>query len=872
MKGGTFLPKRLIERARANAEKYAWAAEARQRIVEAARPWREVSDDELWDMMFGSTISRSWMVWSNGHCPACRADVPMYSWLPEVFENPWKLRCPHCKELFPKNDFQTFYRSGLDEQGIFDPARADRSLLFNVEHPNPSDSLRTFGVDDGEGYVDGDKRWRFIGAYLIYGQWKRLVLAGIKALADAYVMTGDRVYARKAGVLLDRVADVYPTFDFGEQGVVYERKGDAGCISTWHDACEEVRELAIAYDQVREALHDDKELAAFLSGKAQEHGFDNPKSSFDDVRRNIEDRILRDTLERPDKIRSNFPRQPIALAVIRTVLGWAENRDEIVGAMDEVIEQASAVDGVTGEKGMAGYSASVIQSLARFLERYERMEPGFVGQVLKRHPRLHQTYRFHVDTLCLGRYYPLVGDTGAFARPVDRYVGVPFTLPAGVAPSMFSFLWRLYERTDDAAFVQALYQANEGSVTDLPHDLFAEDPEAFQRGVAGVIAREGGRPGLGSVNKEQWHLAILRSGRAGDERAAWLQYDSGGGHGHGNGMNLGLFAKGLDLMPDFGYPPVHHGGWDCPRADWYRMTASHNTVVVDGQWYGAADGRATLWADGEVFRAIRASGPEIAGTDRFERTVAMVDLSDRDFYLVDLFHVVGGADHAKFMHSHFARLTTSGLSLGPAESYGHGTEMRDFCVDPDPPPAWSVDWEVQDRYGLLPVGSDVHLRYTDLTDGAQAFTCEGWVSVGGYDGTEDSWIPRVMVRRQGAAPLASTFIGIIEPYEGMPNVTAVRRLPLQPDGGAARSDCHVALELRLADGRRDLFVAADLESGPGALIQSAWRVRLDGQMCWVRRNAVGRVERIALCGGRSVRVGDVELVLLCQLVDFGVGD
>ena len=46
-------------------------------------------------------------------------------------------------------------------------------------------------------------------------------------------------------------------------------------------------------------------------------------------------------------------------------------------------------------------------------------------------------------------------------------------------------------------------------------------------------------------------------------------------------MNLGLFAKGLDLMPDFGYPPVQFGGWGSRRAHWYRSTPAHNTVVVD---------------------------------------------------------------------------------------------------------------------------------------------------------------------------------------------------------------------------------------------------------------------------------------------------
>ena len=147
----------------------------------AAAPWGAFTDDELWALPFGKTITPSWMVWSDGHCPSCAQGVPMYDWQAEALEMPWKLRCPHCRELFPKNDFGASYHSGPSEQGSFEPALADRSLLFNADHPAPTDPLHQFGVADGEGYAEGDKRWRYIGAYLIYGQWQQAVL-GYSAL------------------------------------------------------------------------------------------------------------------------------------------------------------------------------------------------------------------------------------------------------------------------------------------------------------------------------------------------------------------------------------------------------------------------------------------------------------------------------------------------------------------------------------------------------------------------------------------------------------------------------------------------------------------------------------------------------------------
>ena len=863
----------VVARIRDNAANDPWVAEVRESIVEAAKPWMKKSDDELWALMFGPTITRSWMVWSNGHCPACGESVPMYNWEMAALERPWKVRCPHCKELFPTNDFEAFHKSGLDEHGIFDPSRADRSLLFNVEHPDADDPLRMFGVDDGEGYVDGDKRWRFIGAYLIYGQWKQAVVGGIRILSAACLLTGEPSYAHKAGVMLDRVADVYPTFDFKEQALVYEVSGAAGYVSTWHDACEETREIVMAYDMIFEAVRDDAELATFLSRKAGEYGIENRKTSFKDIQRNIESRILRDALASRAKISTNYPRTEIAVAIILATLGWEENREAFWDVVNAMLERATAVDGVTGEKGLAGYSCFTIQAMAMFLGEFAKADPDFLPDVLKRHPRLHQTYRFHIDTRCLGRYYPLSGDTGWFAGPMDEYKGVHFLEPGFskksfsywtyLPPSSYTFLWNLYKLTGDAAFVQTLYLGNKCRIEGLPYDLYAEDAQAVCEGIRKVIEREGEQVRLGSVNKQQWHIAILRSGEWADARALWLDYDSGGGHGHADGMNLGLFAKGFDLLPEFGYPPVQFGGWGSPRARWYTMTAAHNTVVVDGANTAAGAGETTLWTDGEHLKAIRASGPAMNGGNRYERTAVLVDVSPEAFYVVDVFRVAGGTDHTKFVHSHFGEATATGLELEPAEDYGHGTQMRNFRVDPNPKPGWRVDWAVEDRYRLLPEGAQVRLRYTDLTRGAKAGLAEAWIVAGIFDSTQEDWIPRVFVRRQApeGEALESTFVAVIEPYETEPTVVGIERIALQIPDGAALSDTHVAIALALADGRRDIIIARDPEATEvgEVIVTGDPEIRTDAELCLVRFTPENRIEYAALCRCRSFACGEVEV-------------
>jgi oligo-alginate lyase len=903
-----FLPANLVAHAQANARTQDWAAAIRDSLVAAAKPWMGLSDDYLWSLMFGNTLRRAWQVWSDGYCPACKKPVPMYEWKADALNQPWKMRCPQCKELFPMNDFLKYYQSGLNTQGLFEPQRADRSLLFSTEHPSPSDPLHSFGVDDGEGYVADGHRWRFINAYLIYGQWKQAIVDGIRNLAAAHVATGDPAYAHKAGVLFDRMADFYPTFDFGKEGIMYEGAPRSGYVSTWHDACFEVNELALAYDAVFESLSRDKELVTFLSAKAKQCGLANRKSSFTDIQRNIEDRIFQDTLNNRPKIESNYPATDAAIVTLHTVLGWPGNRAEVLALLDGIISKATLVDGLTGEKGLAGYALIAPHAVAALLGRYARADPGsmgspfgggvrpspgaatsdstnavsdhalvaapgdgrtplksgFIRTELERHPRLHDMYRFHLDTWCLGQYYPRSGDTGSFAARSPQYVGLPFTTNPGVNASSYSLLWELYLATGDKDFVRLIYHSNGGSVRGLPYDLFAADPAGFQAQVAKVIAQDGAEFKLGSVNKTEWGLAILRSGEGTNARAAWMDYDSGERHGHADGLTIGLFAKGLDLLPDFGYPPVQYGGWTAPRAVWYTQTAAHNTVTVDGKNHRAGSGKTTLWFEGSQFRVVRASAKNLIGGRQFERTLALVDISPAESYVVDVLRVNAGKEHTRFLYGHFGRLTTTSLALAATNEVRYGEVMRGFQRDPRPAPGWTADWAIEDHLHYLANPADLHLRLTDLTRGAEVETAEAWVSVSQYGGTADAWIPSMLMRRRtDEPPLASTFVGVLEPYEGKPKVHAARRLELRDSVGNPCTDGFVAVETQLADGSRDLFISTDVENSPGgsaSVGEPKTGAQFGGDLCIVRRDKANRPTRVLFGRGRWLRLGDLVVV------------
>ncbi|MCS7224126.1 MAG: heparinase II/III family protein [Armatimonadetes bacterium] len=850
---------------RRNVERYSWAKETAERIVQEAQFWVKMSNEEIWSLMFGPTITRSWHVWSNGYCPDCKKPVPMYNWIMEPKKTPWKVRCPNCGALFPKNDFVLFYRSGLNEKGIFDPRRADRSLLFNAEHPNPDDPLHRYGVDDGEGYQEGENRWRFIGAYLIYGQWKQLVLGGLQNLAAAYLVTGDRTYARKAGILLDRVADLYPQFDFKSQALVYERHlGSNGYVSIWHDACEETRLLALVFDAIFDEIKNDPELIAFLSKKAKETGNENPKQSFQDIQRNIEENLLKDPLKNVHKISSNFPRTPLTQAVLLTVLSWEANRQQVLQILNDTLRQATAVDGVTGEKGLAGYSAFAVRAVAELLGIFERVASDLL-QDQWRTFHLDRTFRFHIDTWFQRAYYPHIGDAGAFGRKHSSYAGANFyKLPSGshalFNPSSFRIFWKFYLLTKDPTWVKVMWHGNGGTADGIPHDVFAEDPEKVQQQVKQIMEQTGEDFEQKSVNFEKWCLALLRSGNGAAERMVWLDYDSGGAHGHWDGMNLGLFAYGLDLMPDFGYPPVQFGGWDSPRAQWYFSPVAHNTVVVDGQNQASGSGKTTLWQIGDFVQVVRVSAPNVARVPQYERNVALIDLSEDDFYVVDIFRVVGGSVHDRFLHSYFGQLIAPSDKVleRPNEiPYAERREvqMRNFqrwLFSPSSPGGGALQWTfvLEDRFGYRKGKKPVRLSCYDLTEEAEFWTAEGWVALG-IDTVEDDWIPRLMVRRKGTAPLSSTFIAVLCPYEGIqPPIISVRRLSLYTIQNERYADGNVALEVVRRDGGRDLIISMDVENPTGRVpdfrtekvsVQKDWGVITDSSFCVVRADSKGTV-------------------------------
>ena len=219
--GGLYTPERIAN-IRRNIERYDWARAERDEAVAQAAPWQAKSDEELWRMVPGQDLPRAADVTMTRRpsgppvqkgCLVCGDAVHKfgaYPWLVDIENKPWKIACPNCQSVFPTNDFGAYYASGIDERGLFNPQRADRSLLYNAAHPDPNDPLHSWGVDDGFGYKDAKTgaEFRFV-AFYGWRYWQHIE-GGIAHLANAYVDTGDKAYAAKAAILLDRAGRRLP--------------------------------------------------------------------------------------------------------------------------------------------------------------------------------------------------------------------------------------------------------------------------------------------------------------------------------------------------------------------------------------------------------------------------------------------------------------------------------------------------------------------------------------------------------------------------------------------------------------------------------------------------------------------------------------
>jgi hypothetical protein len=877
--GSLMVTAEMRANARRNCERYDWARSYRDRLIKQVQPWVEMSDEELWLMLPGQGMPRSSSVNGDGSgCPKCGTDhfKGNYNnpWEIDRQNHPWQLRCTNCKEWFPKNDFAAYYESSLDEQRQFHLDQGDPRFLVAKE-PGEFEQV----VDDGKGYIQDGSKFFFTACYA-FKLWSELVGASsqgsvLERLAILYTLTEDPQYAHKAGVLLARVADLYPEMDYlphyrlgMEASTGGSGKGRVqGCIwETWT-----AQNVSRAYDYIYDALMEDRELLAFSQQMAEKYHLED-KPTLSALARHIEDHALLEFIEgiKDGRVRGNAGMHQEAMAataialdrdeLTEQALDWLfqpnDNKPPFGGEIPLILTEVLGREGLSDEAGLgyASIPAHAFHAVARLLRQY----PAYQKYDLYHDfPKFRNCFTMGAAVRILDRYSPNVGDS-------DKCMNIGQIGNARPLPMVLD----AYEVYGGHELAREVWFSNNKKLDGLQLDIYAAEPEALLQQLQQDLAGEA--PTLSSFNSGGYGLAVLQAPQREAGRSFFMYYGRMAGHGHADRLMLGLVAKDVVMMPDMGYP-LYTGAWP-PRIGWDSHTISHNTAMVNdkGLQRQSWSGKTRLFEQAGPVRVADIDGGEVQeGVTTYRRCVVMVDVNDTDSYALDLFWLRGGHNHRLIQNGGGPAVTTDGLTLVPqAEGTfaGESVKLGQFYDGPEnwsydgsgfmyldqveraqSPASFTVDWPIVEPRRTMPADWEAHLRVHNLTEVDEAALANGYPPA--YKGNPP--VLRYLLRSRFGADLHTQFVTIHEPYDHQPFIASVRLL----DSSETSEGFRAAVEVNLTDGRRDVLLVT--ENGGTA---SADGVSLTGRVGWVRFEQ-GQPVAQSLIAGTTLTAGPAQLTL-----------
>jgi len=823
--GSTIYTPERVANARRNIARYDWAKQQRDNTVNTADAYVRQTDDWLWNLVTPQSIPRGTQVSIPRGCPKCGKAIERFGrwpWKVDVFKRPWKIECPSCGAVFPTNDFGKFYESGKDEHGIFRPERADRSLLYNTDHPDPADPLHTYGVDDGLGWKNekGDV-YRFVGYCGHYGAWTH-VLSALTHLRDAYVYTGEPIYARKAGIVLYRAAQFYPDMDWAYWNKLGFNNSDGGSGKgkvygrIWETGV--ARTLMLAYDGVYSGL-DDPELLKYLSAK------EGKPIDAAGVRAMVENNIIRVVHDGvlAGRISGNEGMHQSTMATAAVVLDEPGTSEKWLswlfadGDVNHGNPNGGNIKRLFAEKvdddGMGGEASpmynSIWRQLFKVISEVLELYPKYDGPKITDFPKYKKMFEAPVRLICCDRYVPNIGDCGK--------TGFPALTGANLDGLVYA-----YETFKDPIFAQMADYVARLKSTETRGDILDPNPEDQLNAIRAVVKEKG--PYIPKTDHlPAYGLAILRSGTGENQRALTLYYGRNMGHGHKDTLNIDLFGYGLDLMPDIGYPE-HASVWPA-RYEWTSNTISHNTVTVDHRKQAESfSGKARFVKQGDGVSAAEVyAGKVYPQTTLYQRTTAMVDASDADFYVVDIFRVKGGKECHYSLHGPEGDVETEGLNMVDqgkgtlagenvdyAAKVGDGRDywktasgfqyLYDVRRDKHPAGYPAVIWKCVDTWHVTPYqggakgGCDIRLRVNMVNPPGEVILAHGDPPQNKQGNPR-----RLTYLLETHTGGQSTFVNVIEPYSGERAIKSIERT----DKGDT-----VTLKITLVSGRVDYIVSS----------------------------------------------------------------
>ena len=601
----------------------------------------QMSDQELWDFIPPPEQMRAINVCIAHDCPVCGDEVNRraghYPWLTSR-EKPFKVECPVCHGVFPKNDFQPWNTEGLK-------GKPD-------EGPEPT--------DHGLGWLDkkDGRRYYFVPYYIFWQRWSRDILGSLGALSQAYVVTGNPAYGHKCALMLAKIGSMYSRFDYPTQCYHEGRFGVGGRISDYIWSTGNDTRITLAYDGIFPVLAQDAELAAFLKA----HGVG-------DAQKTIEDMLflmVKDVME--GKVAGNQGMHQMTMCHLAIVLDNQDAKrgpttqdmsDWLMsggGRLEDLLWNGFQREGI-GAESAPGYSTGWGVHFYEVADLLPRL-----GLDIWQNPKLRKMADIGPDLVVAGKFCPSIGDTG------NSTGSGPVALSA-------SLQGRAFMHYGDAKYARILKDIGATS-----RSLFGD---TFDEAKAmAVAAKTPPLPPLRTRDLGGYGCAILEAGSGDNRRGLSLYYgDATGAHGHADRLNLEMFAFGRSVLPDDGYPtpftrPDFH--------EWRRAnTFRHYCVMVDElpqltYYRGYLN---TLLGAPQVQLVDASAERAYPGrVSLYRRTSALVDLSSERSYLLDIWRVQGGGQHDWCFHGpNFPEFKTGGLV-----SYA-GEPPRGTLAGPDVP-------------------------------------------------------------------------------------------------------------------------------------------------------------------------------------------
>lgn len=749
----------------------------------------------MWLLQPTTRIGRVIELKDKAICPLHGARVrelnPWCPWRIDPINKPYQIQCMLGGEWYPSND----YAAGDLSSGPF--------------------------PDDGDGCHYQGRTYYFLREYahMVYGS---AVIPALRSLSRAYVLSGERHYGRKGTILLARLASEYPNHDersdrlyfanFGGRSPDYAWK-TGGMITDLIWETFSLEEAAYAYDGLWSYMDQDEGMLAFLRGQGL------PVKTGDDLRRYIEHYLLRSGMEGilNGAIKGNEGHhQAAAMACALVLDDYTDRHPNSIDMVDYTFHGPGhaahvLINGLTRDGGgheSPGYNQIKLDFIRvnRAMEQIRQRRPDIFP--LTHYPDLfagdkaRRLFDFFLDLTVLDCFMPSIGDSGELG-PAHR-----------CPPQQYSCLnWKnlyAFHRYGDERLARA---ATRPDNSPSAGELFEVYPEAE---LATALASPQSRIDRGPRLLDGYGVGILASGNGSHRRALTLNYTSLVGHRQCDPLTLELFARGVALLPDLGYPQTWQYRWQ-----WDANSLAHNTVTVDetqphrgfggiGRLFAGTAGVHVVSVAHQPYPPARQQLGRIDSPPNriYERTVIMLDIDHERFYAVDIFSVDGGEQHDQSWHGLLEgvrhpeldwTIQESGTLAGPeVKPFAQWTDRWGRERDDFPaylkaiqramliePAAWT--WETG-----LPEGDALRLHLVPVG---------GPLEIIGGTGRSPAWptdktLDYVIARRQVTAGATSTFVTVLDPYQKIPVVKQVQLVSESP----------LVLEIEHAGGRDTIYL------------------------------------------------------------------